>query len=112
MIFRSLTWETTSTIHPSSLEDHSSTLSKLLSILEPKKSTCTSPLRRRRRNRNQTRQIIKDGWVDYEGEVVRSEDIQIEQNCPEETVAPSQVWKEKIVIAAGTTDYAIQRIPG
>jgi len=29
--------------------------------------------------------------VDYKGEVVRSEDIQLEQNCPEETVAPSQV---------------------
>jgi len=54
--------------------------------------------RRRRRNRNQRRQIIKDEWADYEGEVVRSEDIQLEQNCPEETVAPSQVWKEKIVI--------------
>jgi len=38
----------------------------------------------------------KDGWADYEGEVVRSKDIQLEQNCPEETVAPSQ--KEKIVI--------------
>jgi len=36
--------------------------------------------------------------ADYEGEVVRSEDIQLEQNCPEETVAPSQVWREKIVI--------------
>jgi len=34
--------------------------------------------RRRRRNRNQRRQIIKDGWADYEGEVVRSEDIQLE----------------------------------
>jgi len=53
--------------------------------------------RRRRRNCNQRRQIIKDGWVDYEG-VVRSEDIQLEQNCPEETVAPSQVCREKIVI--------------
>jgi len=42
--------------------------------------------------------IIKDGWVDYEGEVIRSEDIQLEQNCPEETVAPSQVCREKIVI--------------
>jgi len=31
--------------------------------------------RRRQRNRNQRRQIIKDGWTDYEGEVVRSEDI-------------------------------------
>jgi len=42
--------------------------------------------------------IIKDRWVDYDGEVVRSEDIQLEQNCPKETVAPSQVWREKIVI--------------
>ena len=33
--------------------------------------------RRRRRNRNQWREIIKDGWADYEGEVVRSEDIQL-----------------------------------
>jgi len=32
--------------------------------------------RRKRRNRNQRRQIIKDGWADYEGEVIRSEDIQ------------------------------------
>jgi len=31
---------------------------------------------RKRRNRNQRRQIIKDGWADYEGEVVRSEDVQ------------------------------------
>ena len=54
--------------------------------------------RRRRRNRNQRRQIIKDGWADYEGEGVRSEDIQLEQNCPEETIAPSQVCREKIVI--------------
>jgi len=30
--------------------------------------------------------------------VVRSEDIKLEQNCPEETVAPSQVWRKKIVI--------------
>ena len=30
--------------------------------------------RRRQRNRNQRRQIIKDGWADYE-EVVISEDI-------------------------------------
>ena len=44
---------------------------------------------RRRHNRNQRRQIIKNGWVDYEGEVIRSKDIQLEQNCPEETVAPS-----------------------
>jgi len=30
--------------------------------------------------------------------VVRSEDRQLGQNCPEETVAPIQVWREKIVI--------------
>ena len=35
---------------------------------------------------------------DYEGEVVISEDVQLEHNCPEETVAPSQVCREKIVI--------------
>ena len=64
-------------------------------IVEDSKQVRT---RRRRRNRNQRRQIIKDGWVDYEGEVVRSEDIQHEENYPEETVAPSQVWIEKIVI--------------
>ena len=61
--------------------------------------------------------IIKDGWVDYDGGVVRSEDIQLEQNCPEETIAPIQVCREKITIherggTVGTTDYAIQRIPG
>ena len=44
---------------------------------------------KKRRNRNQRRQIIKDGWTDFEGEVVRSEDIQFKQNYPEETVAPS-----------------------
>jgi len=59
--------------------------------LELEKSTCTSPLRRdpnhivedsklvrtrrRQHNRNQRRQIIKDGWADYEGEVIRSDDI-------------------------------------
>ena len=83
-------------------------------IVEDSKQVRT---RRRLRNHNQRRQIIKDGWADYEGEVVRSEDIQLEQNFPEETVAPSQVWREKIVIHeeeahAGTTDYAIQRILG
>jgi len=52
--------------------------------------------RRRQCNRNQRRQIIKDGWADYEGEVVGSEDILLEQNCPEEIVASSQ--REKIVI--------------
>ena len=31
--------------------------------------------KRRRHNRNQRRQIIKDGWADYEREMVRSEDI-------------------------------------
>jgi len=54
--------------------------------------------RRRRHNHNQRRQIIKDRWADYEEEVVMSEDIQLEQNCPKETVAPSQVCREKIVI--------------
>ena len=63
-------------------------------IVEDSKQVKT---RRRRRNRNQRRQIIKDGWADYE-EVVMSEDRQLKQNCPEETVAPSQVWREKIVI--------------
>ena len=53
---------------------------------------------RRRRNRNQRSQIINDGWADYEGEVVRWEDIQFKHNYPEETVAPSYVWKEKITI--------------
>ena len=64
-------------------------------IVEDSKQVRT---RRRRRNRNQRRQIIKDGWADYEGEVIRSEDIQLEQDYPEETVAPSQVWRKKIVI--------------
>jgi len=69
-------------------------------------------MRRRRRNQNQRRQIIKDRWADYKGNIIMYDDIQLEQNCLEETVAPSQVWKEKIVIATGTTDYAIHRIPG
>ena len=47
---------------------------------------------------NRYSRILPGEWADYEGEVVRSEDIQLEQNCPEETVAPSQVWREKIVI--------------
>ena len=64
-------------------------------IVEDSKQVRT---RRRQRNRNQRRQIIKDGWVDYEGEVIRSQDIQLEQNCPEETVAPSEVWIKKIII--------------
>jgi len=46
MISTSLTWEKTSTIHPPSLEDHSSTLSKPSFIWEPEKSTCTSPLKK------------------------------------------------------------------
>ena len=50
---------------------------------------------RKRRNHNQRRQIIKDGWADYEGEVVRSEDVEFKQNYPEEIEAPSQVWKMK-----------------
>ena len=53
---------------------------------------------RKRRIRNQRRQIIKDGWADYEGEVVRSEDVQFKQNYPEEIVALSQVWEEKVTI--------------
>ena len=60
---------------------------------------------RKRRNRNQRREIIKDGWADYEGEVVRSEDIQFKQNYPEETVAPSQVWKEKMTIHVGSYPF-------
>jgi len=64
-------------------------------IVEDSKQVRT---RRRRRNRNQRRQIIKDGWADYEGEVVGYEVIQLELNCPEETIAPSQVCREKIVI--------------
>ena len=44
--FQVIDMGTTSTIHPSSLENRSSTLSKLSSILEMEKSTCTSPLRR------------------------------------------------------------------
>ena len=64
-------------------------------IVEDSKQVRT---RRRRHNRNQRRQVIKDGWADYEGEVVRFDDIQLEQNCLEETVAPSQVCRDKIVI--------------
>ena len=64
-------------------------------IVEDSKQVKT---RRRRRNRNQKRQIIKDEWADYEGDVVRSEDIQLEQDYSKETVAPSQVWREKITI--------------
>jgi len=44
-------------------------------IVEDSKQVRT---RRRQRDRNRRRQIIKDRWADYEGEVVRSEDIQIE----------------------------------
>ena len=42
-------------------------------------------------------QIVKDRWADYEVEVVRSEDIQL-KHYPEETIAPRQVWRDKIVI--------------
>ena len=66
-------------------------------IVEDSKQVRT---RRRRHNRNQRMQIIKDGWADYEGEVAISEGIQLEQNCPEETVAPIQVCREKIVTLA------------
>ena len=55
-------------------------------------------MRRRRRNQNQRRQIIKNGWADYEGEVIKSEDIHLEQDCPKETVALNQMWKEKRVV--------------
>ena len=44
-------------------------------IVEDSKQVRT---RRRRRNCNQRRKIIKNGWADYEGEVIRSEDIQLE----------------------------------
>ena len=53
---------------------------------------------RKRRNHNQRRQIIRDGWADYEGEVIRSEDVEFKQNYLEEIEAPSQVWKMKITI--------------
>jgi len=46
MILRSLTWEKTSTIHPSPLEDCSLAPLKQSDTLEPEKSTCISPLRR------------------------------------------------------------------
>jgi len=55
-------------------------------------------MRRRRHNRNQRRQIIKNGWADYKGDVIRSKDIHLEHDCPEETVAPNQVWIEKRVV--------------
>jgi len=44
--FRLLTWEKTSTIHPSSLGDRSSAPLKQSSTLDPEKSTCISPLRK------------------------------------------------------------------
>jgi len=53
---------------------------------------------KKRRNRNQRREIIKNRWADYEGEMVKLKDIQFKQNYPEKTVAPSQVWREKITI--------------
>ena len=77
-------------------------------IVEDSKQVRT---RRRQRNRNQRRQNIKNGWVDHEGEVIRTEDIQLEQSCPEETVsAESGVEREDSYTrrggAAGITDYA------
>jgi len=44
-------------------------------IVEDSKQVRT---RRRQRNHNQRRQIIKDRWAHYEGEFGRSEDIQFE----------------------------------
>jgi len=46
---------------------------------------------RRRCNRNQRRQIIKDGWADYEGEMVWREMIVIheDQALPEPPTTPS-----------------------
>jgi len=64
-------------------------------IVEDSKQVRT---RRRRHNRNQRRQIIKDGWADYKGDVIRSKDIHLEQDCPEENIAPNQVWIEKTVV--------------
>ena len=60
-------------------------------IVEDSKQVRT---RRRRRNCNQRRQIIKDGWVEYEGEVHRGrcrEKIVIheEQAPPEPPTTPS-----------------------
>jgi len=55
-------------------------------IVEDSKQT---RMRRRRRNQNQRRQIIKDRWADYKGDVIRSKDIHLEQDCREETVAPN-----------------------
>jgi len=120
IIFRSLTWEKTSMIYLPSLDDRSSNTIKAIIYIgtgevhmhfpsEKVRRYFTDPnylvedskqvkTRRRRRNRNQRRQIIKDEWVDCEGEVTRLEDIQLKHNCPEETVATSQMWKEKIVI--------------
>jgi len=57
-------------------------------IVEDSKQVRT---RRRWRNRNQRRQIIKDGWADYEGEVVWREKIVIheEEAPPEPPTTPS-----------------------
>ena len=88
-------------IHLPSLEDRSSNTIKAIIYIgtgEVHMHFPSKKARTRQHNRNQRRQIIKDGWVDYEGEVIRTEDIQLEQNCPEETIAPTQVWREKIVI--------------
>jgi len=63
---------------------------------------------RKRCNRNQRREIIKDGWADYEGEVVRSEDVEFKQNYPKENVGPCQVWREKITI---NEEEALPEVP-
>jgi len=54
------------------------------SIVEDSKQVRT---KRRGRNRNQRRQIIKDGWADYEGTVVPSQKEKIvihEEEAPSE----------------------------
>jgi len=88
MIFRSLTWEKTSMIHLPSLEDRSSNTIKAIIYIgtrevhmhfpsEKVRRYFTDPnylvedskqvkTRRRQRDRYQRRQIIKDGWADYE----------------------------------------------
>jgi hypothetical protein len=70
---------------------------------------------RRRHSQHQKKQILKDGWADYEGEVSRYEDRYLEENVIEEVKediieAPSskstsltkQVWIQKAIIISGT----------
>jgi len=86
MISMSLTWEKTSTIHPPSLEDHSSNTFKVIIYIGTREVHMHFPsekvrryftnlnytvedskqvrTKRRRRNRNQRRQTIKDGKAD------------------------------------------------